>query len=163
VTYKSSDKAEKRALCEQTYGQIMKRGLTSVIYTIFNYAQQLTVRFEKEAENRRTAQFLTDRLYDPNVKDIIDLITYFIHDALFFMDDLITSNALAYFNQLALYYLAIFVTYMVVSVIMSLIFGLVVFKKLKQQIMTSANIIAIMPLDDLDHRDRQKIDQFLNS
>ncbi len=57
----------------------------------------------------------------------------------------------------------IYITYMVVSVIMALIFGLVIFQKLKQQIMTSANILAIMPLDELDQRDRHKIEQFLNS
>lgn len=57
----------------------------------------------------------------------------------------------------------IYITYMVVSVIMALIFGLVIFQKLKQQIMTSANILAIMPLEELDQRDRHKIEQFLNS
>ena len=39
VTYKGADNATKRAACEQTYDQIMKRGLTAVIYMIFNYAQ----------------------------------------------------------------------------------------------------------------------------
>lgn len=70
-------------------------------------------------------------LYDSKLKDIIDLITFFMHDALFYMDDLITQNALAYFNELAGYYLIIFVTYMVASVVLSLFFGLVIFKKLK--------------------------------
>lgn len=93
----------------------------------------------------------------------MDLIIYFLHDTLFYMDDLITSNALAYFNQLANYYLIIFVTYMASSVVMTFVFGLVIFKKVKQQIMTSANILAIMPLDDLDHKEKHKIDQFLNS
>ena len=94
---------------------------------------------------------------------MIDLITYFMHDALFYMDNLITQNALNYFEQLASYYMIIYITYMVVSVIMALIFGLVIFQKLKQQIMTSANILAIMPLEELDQRDRHKIEQFLNS
>ena len=79
------------------------------------------------------------------------------------MDNLITQNALGYFEQLASYYMIIYITYMVVSVIMALIFGLVIFQKLKQQIMTSANILAIMPLEELDQRDRHKIEQFLNS
>ena len=121
------------------------------------------MRFQKQESASRNDQFLTDSLYDSKVKDIIDLITYYIHDSLYFMDDLITSNALAYFDELAGYYLTIFVTYMAISVVLSLFFGLVIFKKLKQQIMTSANIIAIMPLDELDHRDRHKIDQFLSS
>ncbi len=94
---------------------------------------------------------------------MVDLITYFVHDALFYMDDLITSNALSYFEQLAQYYMIIYVCYMVSSVVLSLIFGLVIFKKLKQQIMTSANIIAIMPLEELEMRDRHKIETFLNS
>lgn len=152
-----------RALCEMVYDEILKRGLTSTIYMIFNYAQQLTVRFQKELEFGRSAKFLIDRLYDNKVKDIVDLIIYFLHDTLFYMDDLITSNALAYFNQLANYYLIIFVTYMASSVVMTFVFGLVIFKKVKQQIMTSANILAIMPLDDLDHKEKHKIDQFLNS
>jgi hypothetical protein len=106
---------------------------------------------------------LEERLFDPKVRDMIDLITYFMHDALFYMDNLITQNALDYFEQLASYYMIIYITYMVVSVIMALIFGLVIFQKLKQQIMTSANILAIMPLEELDQRDRHKIEQFLNS
>jgi hypothetical protein len=57
----------------------------------------------------------------------------------------------------------IYVCYMVVSVIMSFVFGLVIFRKLKEQIMTSANILAIMPLEELEHKDRQKIEVFLNS
>lgn len=106
---------------------------------------------------------MEERLFDPKVRDMIDLITYFMHDALFYMDNLITQNALDYFEQLASYYMIIYITYMVVSVIMALIFGLVIFQKLKQQIMTSANILAIMPLEELDQRDRHKIEQFLNS
>jgi hypothetical protein len=74
------------------------------------------------------------------------------------MDDLITSNALSYFNTLARFYMIIFVSYMVISVIMSFVFGLVIFKKLKQEIMTSANILAIMPLEDLERKDRHKIE-----
>ncbi len=58
---------------------------------------------------------------------MIDLITYHIHDALLYMDNLITQNALDYFEQLANYYMIIYITYMVVSVFMSLIFGLVIF------------------------------------
>jgi hypothetical protein len=81
---------------------------------------------------------------------MIDLITYFMHDALFYMDDLITGNALGYFEDLANYYMIIYITYMVASVFMSLIFGFVIFQKLKQQIMTSANILAIMPLEELE-------------
>lgn len=38
ATYKGADNAEKRAACEKTYDEIMKRGLTSVIYMILNYA-----------------------------------------------------------------------------------------------------------------------------
>jgi hypothetical protein len=70
---------------------------------------------------------LEERLFDPKVRDMIDLITYFMHDALFYMDNLITQNALDYFEQLASYYMIIYITYMVVSVIMALIFGLVIF------------------------------------
>jgi len=92
------------------------------------------------------------------VKDIVDLMYYFIHDSLSLLDDIITSNALDYFNTLARFYMIIFVSYMVISVIMSFVFGLVIFKKLKQSIMTSANILAIMPLEDLEHKDRHKIE-----
>ena len=48
----------------------------------------------------------------------------------------------------------IYSCYMGVSIIMCLVFGLYVFKKLRQQIITSANILAIMPLEELDSRDR---------
>jgi hypothetical protein len=96
------------------------------MYTIFNFAQQLTVRFEKE-KSLRTQKFLEDRIFDPKVKDMVDLINYFLHDALFYMDDLITNNALNYFESLANYYMIIYITYMVASVVMSLIFGLVIF------------------------------------
>ena len=61
-----------------------------------------------------------------------DLITYYLHDSFAFMDDLITNNALEYFKTLANTYLEIYVTYMVASVLMGFIFGLVIFKKLKQ-------------------------------
>ena len=67
------------------------------MFSIFNFAQQLTVRFEKE-ESLRTTKFLQERLFDPKVKDMIDLITYHIHDALLYMDNLITQNALDYFE-----------------------------------------------------------------
>jgi hypothetical protein len=79
------------------------------------------------------------------------------------MDNLITVNALSYFEELANYYKIIYVSYMVISVLMSFLFGLVIFKKLKQQIMTSANILVIMPLEELEHKDRLKIEMFLNS
>ncbi len=102
-------------------------------------------------------------LFDSKVKDLVDLISYFVHDSLSYLDDLITENALKYFERLANYYMIIYVCYMVVSVIMSFVFGLVIFKKLKEQIMTSANILAIMPLDELEHKDRHKIEVFLNS
>jgi hypothetical protein len=50
-----------------------------------------------------------------------------------------------------------------ISILMCLIFGLFVFKTLRQQIITSANILAIMPLEELESRERQKIEAFLNS
>ena len=96
------------------------------MYTIFNFAQQLSVRFEKQ-EAARNTKFLEERLFDLKVRDMVDLITYFMHDALFYMDELITLNALDYFDQLASYYMIIYITYMVVSVIMALIFGMVIF------------------------------------
>jgi hypothetical protein len=37
------------AHCESVYDEIMKRGLTSTLYTIFNYAQSINVRFQKES------------------------------------------------------------------------------------------------------------------
>lgn len=141
----------------------MKRGLTSTMYMIFNYAQQLTVRFQKDLGQLRTTKSLQSVLFDSKVKDLVDLISYFVHDSLSYLDDLITENALKYFERLANYYMIIYVCYMVVSVIMSFVFGLVIFKKLKEQIMTSANILAIMPLDELEHKDRHKIEVFLNS
>ncbi len=97
------------------------------------------------------------------MRNIVDLVTFFLHDALEYMDNLITSNALSYFQSLAKTYMTIYATYMAISVALSFIFGLYVFKKLKQQIMTSANILAIMPLEDLDHKDKMRIEVFLNS
>jgi hypothetical protein len=97
------------------------------------------------------------------MRNIVDLVTFFLHDALDYMDNLITSNALNYFQSLANSYLTIYATYMAISVALSFIFGLYVFKKLKHQIMTSANILAIMPLEDLDHKDKMRIEVFLNS
>lgn len=80
----------------------MKRGLTNVMYMIFNYAQQMTVRFQKgdtsvNSGGLRTEKFLQSGLFDNKVKDVIDLITYYVHDSLFYMDNLITENALSYF------------------------------------------------------------------
>lgn len=53
--------------------------------------------------------------------------------------------------------------YMGLSILMCLIFGLFFFKQIRQEIITSANILAIMPLEELDNKDRQKIEVFLNS
>ena len=50
----------------------------------------MTVRFEKEEAVGRSAKFIEERLYEGKVRDMIDLITYYIHDSLFYMDDLIT-------------------------------------------------------------------------
>ena len=89
---------------------------------------------------------------------MIDLVIYFLHDSLLSVSDLVTKTAIAYFDKLANYYMIVFVTYLALSITISLLFGLVFFKKLKMQVMTSANILAILPIDDLDHRDKQKID-----
>lgn len=70
---------------------------------------------------------------------------------------------MAYYDGLASQYMAVFVSYMVLCVGMCLIFGLVIFKKLKEQIMTSANILAILPMEDLDHKEKRKIDLFLSN
>lgn len=135
---------------------------------IFNYAQQITVQFQHYQEQQQptfssSQAFLLGHIYDPKLKSVVDLVTYHLHDALDYLDALVTTNALAYFNSLAQSYMTIYVTYMVISVVASFIFGLVVFKKLKQQIMTSANILAIMPLEELDHKDKMRIEVFLNS
>ena len=34
-----------QALCEQTYNQLLMRGLTSTIYSIYNYMQSLAVQY----------------------------------------------------------------------------------------------------------------------
>ena len=61
------------------------------------------------------------------------------------------------------YYIIIYGVYMGVSVILCLFFTFFVFKKVKKQIMTSSNILAILPLEELDIKERQKIESFLNS
>lgn len=122
----------KRGACESVYDELMKRGLTSTMYMIFNYAQQLTVRFQKDQGQLRTAKNLQQILYDSKVKDLVDLVTYFVHDSLSYLGDLVTKNALSYFARLANYYMIIYACYMVISVIMSFVFGLVIFKKLKE-------------------------------
>ncbi len=55
-TYKTD--SDKKRSCETIYDEIMKRGLTSTMYMIFNYAQQLTVRFQKDSGVFRTQKFL---------------------------------------------------------------------------------------------------------
>jgi hypothetical protein len=61
----------------------MKRGLTSALYAIFNYAQSLNVRFMKEL---RTKDFLYKLLYeDQKLRDLIDLVQSYIHDSFEFI------------------------------------------------------------------------------
>jgi len=42
--FKASE-VDKISHCESVYDEILQRGLTSTLYTIFNYAQSLNVRF----------------------------------------------------------------------------------------------------------------------
>jgi len=70
---------------------------------------------------------------------------------------------MGYFDTLANMYMIIYGCYMGLSILICIVFGLFVFKQLRTQIITSANILAIMPLEELDSRDRQKIETFLNS
>ena len=87
----------------------------------------------------------------------------YIHQALQHIQVIVTDTAMSYFDGLARMYMIIYSCYMGISILLCLIFGLFVFKKLRQQIITSANILAIMPLEELDSRDRTKIETFLNS
>ena len=99
-TYKNKEDLGKRRACETVYDEIMKRGLTSTMYMIFNYAQQLNVRFMREQDlaGGRTQKFLFERLLDVKLKDLVDLLTYFVHDTLNYMDDIVTKTALLYFE-----------------------------------------------------------------
>ena len=67
------------AHCENVYDEIMKRGLTSTLYTIFNYAQSLNVRFQKESRSR---DFLNRVLYeDQKLRDLVDLVKSYLNQA----------------------------------------------------------------------------------
>ena len=158
VTYKQNPAMIDK--CENAYDHILQRGLTSTLYMVFNYAQQMTVRFEMEP---RTDSFMNDRLQDGKFRDLLDLTTLYLHDALQLLQSIMTENALAYFNKLINYYVIIYGVYMGLSIFLCFFFGFFVFKKLRQQIIASGNILAIMPLEELDIKDRAKIESFLNS
>ncbi|CDW78804.1 pas domain s-box family protein [Stylonychia lemnae] len=149
----------KQESCKTAYDSIFQRGLTSTLYMIFTYTQNLQVRFTKEI---RTQQFLTDRIGDPKLKDLVDLFNEYLHDALNYLEELVTKAAIEYFDQLSQQYLILYTAYIGVSIILCFFFGFYVFKKLKQQVMTSTNILAIIPLEDLENKDRVKIEAFLN-
>ena len=107
----------------------MKRGLTQALYSIFNYAQSVNVRFQKE---ERTRDFLNQFIYaDQKMRDLTDLVKSYIHDSFQFIQTLVTDSTVSYFNQLGTYYMIIYGSYMGVSIVMCLIFGLYVFKKLR--------------------------------
>ena len=139
----------------------MQLGFTQTLYSIFNYAQSIYVLFKNQ---QRTTSFLGSYLYQGDkLSDLTDLSKSYITDVFQYLQSVTTQTVLDYFNSLAQYYMIVYACYMGVSIVLCLIFGLFVFKKLRDQIMTSANILAIMPLEDLDTRDRQRIETFLNS
>eukprot|EP00347_Sterkiella_histriomuscorum_P015474 403356890 len=154
-----SSNPPKQITCENAYDSIMKRGLTSTLYMIFNYAQTLQVRFAKE---NRTESFLRERILDTRLRDMTDLFNEYLHDALDYMEDLATQTTTEYFDGLSSSYMIIYASYIGISIVLCFFFGFFVFRKLREQIMTSTNILAIIPLEDLDNRDRIKIETFLN-
>lgn len=139
----------------------MQLGLTSALYTIYNYATTMNVQFMNQT---RTSAYLNQTLYnDQHLRDLTDLVRGHIHEAFQFIQGQVTSSANTYFNNLASYYTIVYSCYMGLSVVLFLIFCLFFFKKLRQQIITSGNILAIMPLEELEPKDRLKIEAFLNS
>lgn len=127
--YKASE-VSTIARCESVYDEIMKRGFTQTLYTIFNYAQSVNVRFSKE---ERTKDFLNKFIYeDQKLRDLTDLVKSYIHDAFQYIQTIVTDNSVSYFNQLASMYMIIYGSYMGVSILMLLIFGLFIFKQLRQ-------------------------------
>jgi len=139
----------------------MQLGFTQTLYSIFNYAQSLNVLFQNQ---QRSQAFLTSYLQQSEkLRDLTDLSKSYITDVFQYVQIVVTDSVTAYFDSLARYYMIVYGCYMGLSIVLCLIFGLFVFKKLREQIITSANILAIMPLEDLDTRDRQRIETFLNS
>ena len=97
------------------------------------------------------------------MRDIVDLVHYTIRDAHNYIQEIATNNVVSYFDTLAQYYMIIYGVYMGLSISMCFIFGFLFINKLKQELITSANILAIMPLEEIETRDRAKIEAFLNS
>lgn len=91
------------------------------------------------------------------------MLSEYIHEAFIYLEGQATQAALDYFDSFAQIYLIIYTVYMGMAVLMCFFFGFFVFKKLKEQIITSTNILAIIPLEDIEHKDRMKIETFLNS
>lgn len=155
-----SSHIEKIQKCELAYDQVMKRGLTQTLYLLFSYAQSLHVRYKSEVFNNVS---LMERIYDPKLRDYVDLLSLYLKDALDQLLLFAKDNSIGFFSQMSNRYLIVYLTYLCVAVIMCLILGLVVFKKLRQQILTSVNILAIMPLEEIQVKERVKIEKFLNS
>lgn len=126
--YRTSE-TEEIARCESVYDEIMMRGLTSTIYSVYNYALSLNVRFMKEL---RTRDFLNKLLYDDQkFRDLIDLLNSYVHKSFRYIQKQVTECATEYFDSLASIYMIIYGCYMGISILMCLIFGLFVFKTLR--------------------------------
>jgi hypothetical protein len=82
------------------------------------------------------------------MRDLIDIVKSYMRDAFNFVAAEVTNSVNSYFNSLATYYTVIYACFMSLSLILCLVFGLFVFKKLREQIITSAHILSIMPLEE---------------
>ncbi|CDW87307.1 UNKNOWN [Stylonychia lemnae] len=96
------------------------------------------------------------------MQDFSDLALYYLKNGFDLIQELLRTTSIRYFDEAKQNYILTFGLFMSFTVVISIILGMIVFKTVKKAILDVQNMLILLPLDELEQQQRQKIESFLN-
>ena len=144
VTY-----SEDEHMVEQCERTMMTKGLSNAMYTLYAFIQQSNINFDADA-GRRSPSYLRDMLDEGKMSDMTDVVLVHVKAGFMVLANKLIESVEKYFQAQEDKYLIIFGIFISVTAVMSLVLGVLLFRKVKRRILEVQNMLALLPLGEME-------------
>lgn len=109
----------------------------------------------------RNAAFVMDFINNEELHELIDYISYCLYPTHNYIQDLVIDSIVDYYIKKVNLYKLLFGVYLAVVVLMIVLSVIIIFKKLKVELLEITNLLILLPFSDLLDSDRHKIENLI--
>jgi len=146
--------------CEANPQKLYEHGLTSALYQVYNYVQQLVFKQDDGLFSKREAQAYVK---DEQFNKYINQMHLYLYEGTSKIQRTGREKSERQFENLANIFDLIFGIYLCLAFLIVLFFYIFFFKRAKMDLQRSANMLVLLPMISLEMQDRAKVEAFIAS